>query len=62
MLENNKPLTINSEEEFVNYIMNNLPNTPPNYEQIKEMNNNLVKIPIQEGEKLEFGPNRCASQ
>jgi len=62
LLENNKPLKINSEQEFVDYILNNLPNTPPNYEQIKNINNNLTQMPLQEGEKLEFGPNRCASK
>jgi len=62
LLENNKPLKIESEQEFVDYILNNLPNTPPNYEQIKNMNNKLIQIPLQEGEKLEFGPNRCASK
>jgi len=62
LLENNKPLKIDSEQEFVDYILNNLPNTPPNYEQIKNMNNNLLQVSLQEGEKLEFGPNRCASK
>jgi len=62
LLDNNKPLKISSEQEFVDYILNNLPNTPPNYEQIKNMNNNLIQMPLQEGEKLEFGPNRCASK
>jgi len=62
LLENNKPLKINDENEFVDYILNNLPMSPPNYEQIKNANLNLIQIPIQEGEKLEFGPNRCASK
>jgi len=62
LLENNKPLKIDSEQDFVDYILNNLPNTPPNYEQIKNINNNLTQMPLQEGEKLEFGPNRCASK
>ena len=62
LLENNKPLKIGSEQEFVDYILNNLPNTPPNYEQIKNLNNNLLEISLLEGERLEFGPNRCASK
>lgn len=62
LLNNNKPLKINSKNEFVGYILNNFPMTPPNYEQIKKINNNLIQIPLQEGEKLEFGPNRCASK
>jgi len=62
LLENNKALKINSEQEFTDYILNNLPMTPQNYEQIKSMNSNCAQISTQEGEKLEFGPNRCASK
>jgi len=62
LLENNEPLKINSEQEFADYILNNLPEFPPNYEQIKNMNNNLIHINNEEGQKLEFGPNRCASK
>ena len=62
LLNNNQPLKINSEHEFVNYILNNLPMTPPNYEQIKNINLNLTTLPRQMAEQLEFGPNRCASR
>jgi len=62
ILKNNKPLNINSEQEFVDYILNNLPITPPNYEEIKNINNDLIQISIEKGEQLEFGPNRCASK
>jgi len=62
LLNNNKPLKITSEEEFVNYILSNLSVTPPNYEQIKDINNNFKEISRKEGEQLEFGPNRCASK
>ena len=58
----NQTLKINSENAFVNYILNNLPMTPPNYEQIKNFNLNLMHLPRQMGEQLEFGPNRCASK
>lgn len=62
LLKNNKSLTINSEKEFVDYITNNLPITPPNYHQIKSINLNFMQLPRQMGEQLEFGPNRCASK
>lgn len=62
LINNNKSLKINSEAEFVDYILNNLPMTPPNYEQIKNMNLNLMQAPRQMAEQLEFGPNRCASK
>ena len=62
LLEKNNTLKINLENEFVSYILDNLSITPPNYEQIKNMNNNFMQLPRQMGEQLEFGPNRCASQ
>jgi glyoxylase-like metal-dependent hydrolase (beta-lactamase superfamily II)/rhodanese-related sulfurtransferase len=62
LLNTNKSLKINSEQEFVNYILNNLPTTPPNYEQIKNINLNFMQLPRQMAEQLEFGPNRCASK
>lgn len=62
LLNNNKSFQINSEQEFVNYILNNLPMTPPNYEQIKNINLKLMQLPRQMAEQLEFGPNRCASK
>ena len=62
LINNHKSLQINSEHEFVNCIINNLPMTPPNYEQIKNINANFMQLSRQMGEKLEFGPNRCASK
>ena len=62
LLQDNKSLQISSEKEFVNYVLNNLPITPPNYEQIKNINLKLMQIPRQMAEQLEFGPNRCASK
>jgi len=62
VLEHNNPLQLTSEQEFVDYIVNNLPSNPPNYEQIKEINITPTQLPIEQGEKLEFGPNRCASK
>ena len=62
LLKNNKALKINRENEFVRYILENLPMAPPNYEQIKNINNNFISLPRQIGDKLEFGPNRCASK
>ncbi len=61
VLNNNKSLNLNSEQEFVNYILQNLPAAPPNYVQIKSLNLNLVNLPRQMAEQLEFGSNRCAS-
>lgn len=62
LLNNNQPLKISSEQQFVDYILNNLPMTPPNYEQIKNINLNFMQMPRQMAEQLEFGPNRCASR
>lgn len=62
LLRSNNSLKIDSEDEFVSYILDNLPMAPPNYEQIKNFNNNFINLPRQMGEQLEFGPNRCASK
>ena len=62
LLKNNQSLKINSENEFVQYVLENLPMTPPNYEQIKNVNFNFMVLPRQMAEQLEFGPNRCASR
>lgn len=62
LLKNNKTLGINFEKEFVKYILNNLPISPPNYRQIKNLNTSCSQVPREIGEKLEFGPNRCASK
>lgn len=62
LLKNNKTLGIASEKEFIDYILDNLPMTPPNYEQIKNINKGNMQLPRQMGEQLEFGPNRCGSK
>jgi glyoxylase-like metal-dependent hydrolase (beta-lactamase superfamily II)/rhodanese-related sulfurtransferase len=62
LLNKNNSLKLNSEYEFVSCILNNLPVTPPNYHQIKSFNINCAQVPRQIGERLEFGPNRCASK
>ena len=61
LVSSNKSLRIYSEEEFVRYTLKNLQMTPPNYEQIKNVNLNFMQLPRQMAEQLEFGPNRCAS-
>ena len=62
LLDKNKILKFSLAEDFVEYITSNLPMVPPNYEQIKRLNMECTNIPLQIGEKLEFGPNRCASR
>lgn len=62
LLKDNKSMNINSENEFVDYILNNLPMTPPNYWQIKSINSSFMQLPRQMAEQLEFGPNRCATK
>ena len=62
LLKSNSSLNIKSENEFADYILNNLPMAPPNYEQIKSINSNFMRLPRQMAEQLEFGPNRCAAK
>ena len=61
VLNKNNALKINSKNDFVDFILSNLQMTPPNYEQIKKINDNFLQVPRQMGEQLEFGPNRCGS-
>jgi len=58
----NHALKIDSDKKFIDYILNNLPVSPPNYEQIKEINKTWSPLPREDAERLEFGPNRCASK
>lgn len=62
LIENNETLKMNSDREFVTNILRNLPETPPNYEQIKNANINYMLMPPEMAEKIEFGPNRCAAK
>ncbi len=62
LLKYNESLNLTSENEFVDYILKNLPMAPPNYEQIKNINTNFMQLPRQMAEQLEFGPNRCAAK
>src|SRR4030095_6680011 len=57
-----KPLTMNSKDEFIDYLISNIPNTPPNYEAIKKFNKAGAIIPMDYAEDLEIGPNRCAAR
>ncbi len=62
LLDSNAALKMDSEQEFVNHIIKNMPMAPPNYEQIKGINKSHMRLPRQMGEQLEFGPNRCAAK
>lgn len=59
--QNSKPLNM-EKQEFVNYISDNLPTKPPNYEEIIAANTGTKEITDEkEAIKLELGPNRCAA-
>ncbi|MBI1935851.1 MBL fold metallo-hydrolase [Candidatus Woesearchaeota archaeon] len=61
LLDANKLLQISSENEFIGKVLENPQSAPPNYEQIKSINDKFMILPRQTAEQLEFGPNRCAS-
>ncbi len=61
VIKDNKSLHTSSEEEFVHHILSTLPIPPPHYHQIKQMNLALVRADRETAQKLEFGPNRCAT-
>ena len=58
---NNKALQM-EEEEFIEFMHENLPSKPPNYDDIIGLNlGNLDEISEDEAIELELGPNRCAA-
>ncbi len=58
----NDSLLINDKEQFIQFITEHIPNTPPNYESIKKYNKAGVVVPMDYAEDLEIGPNRCAAR
>jgi len=57
----NSALQLN-EEDFIDYMFDNLPSKPPNYEDIIALNLGRRELTDeQEAIELELGPNRCAS-
>jgi len=58
---NNKALQM-EEEEFIEFMHENLPSKPPNYDEIIGLNlGKLDEISEDEAIELELGPNRCAA-
>ncbi|MCC7158649.1 MAG: MBL fold metallo-hydrolase [Ignavibacteria bacterium] len=60
--KSSKALNFKTKAEFVNYLTEAIPSTPPNYETIKKFNKAGVIIPLDYAEDLEIGPNRCAAR
>jgi glyoxylase-like metal-dependent hydrolase (beta-lactamase superfamily II)/rhodanese-related sulfurtransferase len=58
----NDSLTISDKEQFIKFITENIPVTPPNYESIKKYNKAGIIISMDYAEDLEIGPNRCAAR
>jgi len=60
--KSNHPLNISDRDEFIKYLTENIPLTPPNYESIKKFNKAGAILPMDYAEDLEIGPNRCAAR
>jgi glyoxylase-like metal-dependent hydrolase (beta-lactamase superfamily II) len=58
----NDSITISDRSEFIKFITENIPVTPPNYQSIKKFNKSGTKMPLDYAEDLEIGPNRCAAR
>jgi glyoxylase-like metal-dependent hydrolase (beta-lactamase superfamily II) len=54
-------LLAKSRDEFVETITANIPETPPNHEQIKRVNAGREMVDTAEAQELELGPNQCAA-
>jgi glyoxylase-like metal-dependent hydrolase (beta-lactamase superfamily II)/rhodanese-related sulfurtransferase len=48
-------------EDFIEAITANIPETPPNHEQIKRVNVGKESVAADEAQELELGPNQCAA-
>lgn len=51
----------NDREGFIETITANIPETPPNHEQIKRVNVGKETVAADEAQELELGPNQCAA-
>lgn len=59
--KNNRALQFDK-EDFIDYMFNNLPSKPPNYDHIIEINLGARKsVDRETAIELELGPNRCAT-
>ena len=62
MKSSSKALNLENKNDFIEYLTENIPSTPPNYETIKKFNKAGVIIPLDYAEDLEIGPNRCSAR
>lgn len=51
----------NDREGFIETITANIPETPPNHDQIKRVNVGKETVAADEAQELELGPNQCAA-
>jgi glyoxylase-like metal-dependent hydrolase (beta-lactamase superfamily II) len=49
-----------SKDQFISYVLQHIPPTPPNYETILRINRGEAPHDSVDFEELEEGPNRCA--
>ncbi len=60
VLRKNESLSHRSKEEFIAFVLNNLPIFPPQYVEIKRVNIGLVTPSEEQASELELGKNICA--
>lgn len=56
----NRGLQFHDKEQFVDYVLSHLPHMPPQYVEIKRVNNGLSHPTMDEADELELGKNICA--
>lgn len=57
---NNEIMRTENREQFTEMVASDLGATPPNYEQIVEINRGIAEVSAEKATELEIGPNRCA--
>lgn len=58
--KSNEVMRMEDREQFTDMVAGASGATPPNYDQIVEINRGTVEVSLEEATELEIGPNRCA--
>lgn len=58
--KNNEIMRTEDREQFTEKVAGGVGATPPNYEEIVEINRGVVEVTPEKATELEIGPNRCA--
>jgi hypothetical protein len=58
---NSSIYTLDSLEKFTEFILDNMRNSPPVYNEIRKVNTGLLDVDINEADVMDLGKNECAA-